>query len=47
MMTKVFPMGLQIDPKDLECIREQCVQQVKKTSGAISFKDTVEQELVR
>ncbi len=47
MMTKVFAMGLQIDPKDLERIREQCVQQVKKTNGSISFKDAVEQEQVR
>ncbi len=47
MMTKVFPMGLQIDLKDLEHIREQRVQQVKKTSGAISFKDAVEQEWMR
>ncbi len=47
MMTKVFAMGLQIDPRDLERVREQCVQQVKKTNGSISFKDAVEQELVR
>lgn len=44
MMTNVFAMGLQIDPKDLERIRERSVQEVKKTNGSISFADAVEKE---
>lgn len=47
MMAKVFAMGLQINPKDLERIRAQCVQEVKKTNGSISFKEAVEQERVK
>ncbi len=41
MMAKVFAIGLKIDPKDLERLREQCVQEVKSSNGAISFKDEV------
>lgn len=47
MMAKVFAIGLQIDPKDLEQVREQCVQEVKKTNGSISFKEAVERERVK
>ncbi len=47
MMAKVFAIGLQIAPKDLERIRAQCVQEVKKTNGSISFKEAVEQERVK
>jgi hypothetical protein len=43
MMSKVLALGLEIDPKELERIRGQCVQEVKKTNGSISFKDAVEQ----
>lgn len=44
MMTKVFAMGLKIDPKNLEQLRGQCVNEVKKTNGSISFSDAVERE---
>lgn len=43
MMAKVLALGLEIEPKELDHIRGQCVQEVKKTNGAISFKDAVEQ----
>lgn len=43
MMSKVLALGLEIDPRELERIRGQCVQEVKKTNGSISFKDAVEQ----
>lgn len=45
MMTKVFAMGLKIDPKNLEQLRGQCVREVKSSNGTISFKDAVEYEL--
>ena len=45
MMTKVFAMGLKIDPKNLEQLRGQCVREVKSSNGTISFKDAVEHEL--
>lgn len=41
MMAKVFALGLQIDPRDLERLRGQCVEEVKRINGAISFKDAV------
>lgn len=41
MMAKVFALGLQIDPRDLERLRGQCVEEVKRTNGSISFKDAV------
>lgn len=45
MMTKVFAMGLKIDPKNLEQLRGQCVREVKSSNGTISFKNAVEYEL--
>lgn len=47
MMAKVFAIGLKIDPKDLERVRAQCVQEVKKTNGSISFQEAVERERVK
>ena len=44
MMTKVFAMGLKIDPKNLEKLRGQCVSEVKKSNGSVSFRDAVEKE---
>lgn len=44
MMAKVFAIGLQIDPRDLERLRGQCVEEVKRTNGSISFKEAVEYE---
>ena len=43
MMRMFLALGVDIDPKELERIRGQCVQEVKKTNGSISFKDAVEQ----
>lgn len=35
MMTKVFAMGLKIDPKNLEQLRGRCVREVKSSNGMI------------
>lgn len=43
MMAKVLALGLEIDPKELDRIRGQCVQQVKSTNGSISFKEAVKE----
>ena len=39
MMAKVFAMGLELNPRELERLRGQCVREVKSSNGAISFKD--------
>ena len=44
MMAKVLALGLEIDPKELDRIRGQCVQQVKSTNGSISFKEAIKEE---
>ena len=41
MMMNVLAMGLEIDASQLDALRWQCVQEVKKTNGAITFKDTL------
>lgn len=37
----VFAAGLEINSEELDPQRGRCVRDVKRTSGAISFKDVV------
>ena len=41
MMMNVLAAGLEIDSSQLDALRWQCVQEVKKTNGTITFKDTL------
>ena len=41
MMMHVLAAGLEIDASQLDALRWQCVQEVKKTNGTITFKDTL------
>ena len=41
MMRNVLAAGLEIDSSQLDALRWQCVQEVKKTNGTITFKDTL------
>ena len=41
MMMNVLAAGLEIDASQLDALRWQCVQEVKKTNGTITFKDTL------
>ena len=41
MMMNVLAAGLEIDSSQLDALRWRCVQEVKKTNGTISFKDTL------
>lgn len=41
MMMHVLATGLEIDNSQLDDLRWRCVQEVKKTNGGISFKDTL------
>ena len=41
MMMHVLAAGLEIDSTQLDALRWRCVQEVKKTNGAITFKDTL------
>ena len=41
MMMNVLAEGLEIDSTQLDALRWRCVQEVKKTNGAITFKDTL------
>ncbi len=41
MMMHVLVAGLEIDASQLDALRWQCVQEVKKTNGSITFKDTL------
>ncbi len=43
MMMHVLAAGLEIDASQLDQLRWQCVQEVKKVNGGISFKDTLKQ----
>ena len=43
IMMHVLAAGLEIDNSQLDALRWQCVQEVKKTNGGISFKDTLKQ----
>ena len=42
MMMHVLALGLEINVNQLDDLRWQCVQEVKKINGAITFKDTLE-----
>lgn len=42
MMMQVLAAGMEVDPATLESLRAQCVREVKKTNGSISFKDAAE-----
>ena len=41
MMMNVLAVGLEINADDLDRLRGQCVRDVKKSNGSITFKDTV------
>ncbi len=41
MMMNVLAAGLEIDSSQLDALRWRCVQEVKKTNGSITFKDTL------
>lgn len=41
MMMNVLAAGLEINTEELDALRGRCVRDVKRTSGAISFKDVV------
>ena len=41
MMMNVLAEGLEIDESQLDDLRWRCVQNVKKTNGSITFKDTL------
>ena len=42
MMMNVLAAGLEIDASQLDALRWRCVQEVKKTNGTITFKDTLD-----
>ena len=41
MMMNVLAAGLEINESQLDDLRWRCVQDVKKTNGSITFKDTL------
>lgn len=41
MMMNVLAIGLEIDDTQMDRLRWQCVQEVKKSNGSITFKDVV------
>ena len=41
MMMHVLALGLELNVNQLDDLRWQCVQEVKKVNGTISFKDTL------
>jgi len=41
MMMNVLAMGLEINTAQMDALRWRCVQEVKKTNGSITFKDTL------
>ncbi len=41
MMMNVLAAGLEIDSSQLDALRGRCVQEVKRTNGTITFKDTL------
>ena len=43
MMMHVLAMGLEVNTDQLDQLRWQCVQEVKKTNGSITFKETLQQ----
>lgn len=42
MMMNVMAVAMEVDKGELERLRADCVRNVKRTSGAVSFKDAVE-----
>lgn len=42
MMMNVMAVAMEVDKNELERLRADCVRNVKRTSGAVSFKDAVE-----
>ncbi len=42
MMMNVMAVAMEVDKDELEQLRADCVRNVKRTSGAVSFKDAVE-----
>ena len=43
MMMNVLAIGLEIDASQMDQLRGQCIQAVKKSNGSISFKGTVQE----
>ena len=43
MMMNVLAIGLEIDTNQMDQLRGQCVQAVKRSNGSISFKGTVQE----
>ncbi len=43
MMMNVLAIGLEIDSCQMDRLRGQCVQAVKRSNGTITFKDTVQE----
>ena len=43
MMMNVLAAGLEIDESQLDDLRWRCVQNIKKTNGSITFKDTLKE----
>lgn len=43
MMMHVLAMGLEVNTDQLDALRWQCVQEVKKTNGSITIKETLQQ----
>ena len=43
MMMHVLAMGLEVNTSQLDALRWQCVQEVKKTNGSITFKETLKE----
>ena len=42
MMMHVLAMGLEVNTEQLDALRWQCVQEVKRTNGSVTFKETLE-----
>ena len=42
MMMNVLAIGLEIDDTQMDRLRGQCIQEVKKSNGSITFKDVVQ-----
>ena len=42
MMMNVLAIGLEIDANQMDQLRGQCIQAIKKSNGSISFKGTVQ-----
>ena len=42
LMMNVLAIGLEIDANQMDQLRGQCIQAIKKSNGSISFKGTVQ-----